>query len=236
MDHHTGKEKWKRLDVAKLKDKNIGESDFPWPGTRIKRAYGNNGKEWPRLIVSILSSLKDSVHIPHKGNGSFHVACSRKEDPEDWWSECDIPISLGGDVAEMLREFLQVHEQPGYESNEAVYRDCVRFGTGTLKAAGIEATLSYKAVESDMAKILLQASNREVTLMLVTHKGDGAYPLTLVCGESYRTCKDGTDLFKKVRNYFGSSVLQDLVREELENRHVVAYTNGKPVYSHELPQ
>jgi len=99
MESHTGKEKWKRLDTTKLKDKNLGRGD-DLSGEEKKgvRVYGDKGKEWPRLTITVC----DDYH----GTGC-RVSCSRKDDPERWWGEYPVPKSLAPELLELLHEYVK---------------------------------------------------------------------------------------------------------------------------------
>lgn len=91
--------KWKRLDVAKLIDDNVG-GEY----ARMKWVYGPcNGGEWPRIVMSIYEMLGST--------DSFRFSCSRKDDPESWWGDADIPVELGRDAISLMGEYLASRER-----------------------------------------------------------------------------------------------------------------------------
>ncbi len=82
---------WKRLDESKLR--NTGGSDRL---DIVRRCYGENGKMFPRIAISVL-----------KGSSSEGVMISKsiKRKPGAWWDEYfDFPIELLPEMANMLNE------------------------------------------------------------------------------------------------------------------------------------
>jgi hypothetical protein len=89
---------WKRLDYDKLEDNTVGGHD----SSPFLRVYGEDGKEWPRLIIDINDySFRKADH--------FQVTCSRKDDLESWWGDSEIPLELAGDVIEILGLYVADH-------------------------------------------------------------------------------------------------------------------------------
>lgn len=95
---------WTRLDYEKLADKNVGGHD----SSPCLRVYGEDGKEWPRLILDIMG------YSPY-GSGYFKIACSRKDDPECWWGESEIPLELANDVKAIIDEYVGSERVNGIE-------------------------------------------------------------------------------------------------------------------------
>lgn len=89
---------WKRLDHSKLK--NIGGSNK----NSCVLVYGQEGKHWPRLVISINSTVER--YLPEKSLGpDFTISCSEKESAGAWWGTVPIPKELIGDLIELLNRF-----------------------------------------------------------------------------------------------------------------------------------
>lgn len=89
---------WKRIDHSKLKNIGGAEKD------ECVFVYGQDGKHWPRLVISVRSTV--DRYLPDKLLGSdFNVCCSEKESSGAWWGTVPIPKELIGDLIELLNRF-----------------------------------------------------------------------------------------------------------------------------------
>ena len=63
-----------------------------------KRIYGQNGKQYPRLSIAI---YKDPYY------DGFIISCNEKTNKEDYWNSRGIPVSLFGDLKEIMDEVIK---------------------------------------------------------------------------------------------------------------------------------
>lgn len=79
---------WKRLNISTLR--NTGGSK------EYKRAFGKDGKQWPRLVIRVEPNPFTA--------GSIMITCSGKDGPGSWWEDQGIPFELLNDVIELIEE------------------------------------------------------------------------------------------------------------------------------------
>lgn len=79
---------WDILNYEELKDKNVGSPSGPF------RVYGDQGKEYPRLVFSIYDDPITGLQL----HASF------KQDPMSFWEETGVPTDLVLEAAKFLKE------------------------------------------------------------------------------------------------------------------------------------
>ena len=83
---------WKPIDP---KDKNTGHGDpedfvaLPKYGFKV---YGWEGKQYPRLVISLISLDQD-----------IQLSVNRKQSSSDWWEKSNAPFYLIDDMIELLQ-------------------------------------------------------------------------------------------------------------------------------------
>ena len=78
---------WKRLKKAR----SLG-------GTRgIRRAYGSDGKLWPRIVLSIIPDRYEDYP-------AVKISCSRKKNSHEWWEDVGTPKELLGELVDIIQE------------------------------------------------------------------------------------------------------------------------------------
>jgi hypothetical protein len=83
---------WKRLNEKRLK--NLGGE------TGNRRAYGKDGKLWPRIVLVVAPCLA------HDDQKTFRVSCIIKESQRHWWTSSYIPEELRPELIELLGEHM----------------------------------------------------------------------------------------------------------------------------------
>lgn len=85
---------WIRLDPKRLRN-TAGDASL------VKRVYGEDGKAWPRLVLSIYCGRMGVDPAPID---AFKVACCTKQGGGEWWEDCDVPMELMDDLILLLSE------------------------------------------------------------------------------------------------------------------------------------
>jgi hypothetical protein len=95
---------WQKIDgpdeafVKALKEDEIPEKPDTRAIHKVRQYYGEDGKKWPLLQISIYDF--DTIR---KG---IRLSVSRKEDSKSWWEEIPIPYELTQDAADMLSNYI----------------------------------------------------------------------------------------------------------------------------------
>ena len=71
-------------------------------GILAKRVYGQDGKAWPRLVLSIFRGRQGDG--PGPTIDAIKVACTKKQSGGSWWEDCDVPLELVDDLILLLSE------------------------------------------------------------------------------------------------------------------------------------
>ncbi len=87
---------WQRLNEKELD--NIGG-----PYALLFRAYGWEGKLWPRCVISIYPDIFNG-----NPDENLKITCNVKKSEPGWWTEQGIPRSLLTDTKEMLDEVVSI--------------------------------------------------------------------------------------------------------------------------------
>ncbi len=106
---------WQRIDDRPIRNTG-GCNDIPGA---IQRVYGLGGKLWPRMSVAVWPDDQNGEKV-------LVVAIGRKDRSGSWWESCrGTPVSLIGDLVEMIREMGLTQETSRvFESGECwVERD-----------------------------------------------------------------------------------------------------------------
>ena len=86
---------WQRID-----DKHRLRNDGGAGGRLAARVYGEDGKLWPRLALSVFLGASQ-----FQGMRVFGVSLSEKRRPGDWWGEAEgLPVELIGDLPDLFEE------------------------------------------------------------------------------------------------------------------------------------
>lgn len=96
---------WKRLDETKLDNLGNGLPEDKFVDNDIiRRAYGPEGKIWPRIVISATKGHEDIIenYSPLQG---VRVSFSYKENPNEWWDDnFDLPVELLTEVSDLVLE------------------------------------------------------------------------------------------------------------------------------------
>ena len=94
---------WKRIVPT---DKNDGHGGNEPPDDRVKlksifNVYGFNGKQYPRLAISVCESVFGDAH----GVPGFTLHASYKVDSRSFWDEASVPMELAHDALALIDQF-----------------------------------------------------------------------------------------------------------------------------------
>jgi hypothetical protein len=93
--------RWKKILP---KDKNIGKGDIDvyTPVNQEWFVYGEQGKQYPRLVITVHINSKFEQTLQCNTPCFNLTAYYKKKNSEAWWTESHIPLELMDDLRELL--------------------------------------------------------------------------------------------------------------------------------------
>lgn len=94
---------WKRLNESRLKNLGNGSPEDGFVDFDImRRAYGPDGKIWPRIVISV---TKGFGCLRDESPEYIRISYSIKRNNKAWWSsDVDLPVELLPEMADILNE------------------------------------------------------------------------------------------------------------------------------------